>query len=155
MNKTKNFFMSHHNVDEAHIQKLKGLLARKGYNVKNSSIDSSRPNFASNEEYVKRLLRLRIRWAGTFVCLIGHDTHTRDWVNWEIKQAHLQGKRIVGVFTHGARQADVPENLNKYGNSLVTWNGDNIVEAIEGGTNWCNADGSRRSDSAAFIRTTC
>lgn len=153
--KTKNFFMSHHNVDEAHISNLKTLLANRGYTVKNSSIDSTRPNFASNEEYVKRLLRLRIRWAGTFVCLIGHNTHERNWVNWEIEQAHRQGKHIVGIFTHGARAADVPENLNKYGNSLVPWRTDDIENAINGGTNWCNDDGTRRPNSSAFVHRVC
>ncbi|MGD8782638.1 MAG: hypothetical protein PVH88_27245 [Ignavibacteria bacterium] len=57
MEKTKNVFISHHSKDEENIAKLKSLLEKKGYHIKNSSIDSSKPNFAKNEEYVRRLLR--------------------------------------------------------------------------------------------------
>ena len=52
-----------------------------------------------SDAVVERLLRMRIRWSSTFICLIGPKTHTREWVNDEIKWAHEQGKKIVGVYT--------------------------------------------------------
>ncbi|MGF1670686.1 MAG: TIR domain-containing protein [Balneolaceae bacterium] len=159
MDKTKNVFISHHSKDEEHIGKLKDLLTRQGYQIKNSSIDSTKPNQANNEEYIKRLLRLRIQWAGTFICLVGSETHNRDWVNWEIEQAHKKDKRIVGVYIRGAKGTDVPENLNKYGHSLVTWQSDKIADAIEGGLegkdNWCDPEGNPRESVYEIIRTTC
>ena len=115
MEKTKNVFISHYSKDEENIEKLRKLLADKGYNIKNSSVDSSKPNFAKNKEYVKRLLRMRIHWAGTFICLIGKETHKREWVDWEIEQANKKGKRIIGTYIKGAEEADVPQNLQKYG----------------------------------------
>ena len=45
MEKTKNVFISHYSKDEKNIDKLKNLLSKKGYTIKNSSVDSSRPNF--------------------------------------------------------------------------------------------------------------
>src|ERR1035437_5097644 len=98
MDKSKNVFISHYHKDDENIGKLKVLLSGKGYTIKNSSIDSTKPNQANNEEYIRRLIRMRINWAGTFICLIGPNTHTRPWVDWEIKQANKKGKRIVGVF---------------------------------------------------------
>ncbi|SEU06631.1 TIR domain-containing protein [Hymenobacter actinosclerus] len=151
----KNVFLSHHSVDEHQIGKLKALLGRKGYEIRNSSIDSTKPNNATSPDYIKSILRPLINWAGTFVCIIGKDTATREWVNWEIKQAHLQGKHIVGVFAHGASDADVPENLNKYGHSLVKWTGDNLINAIEGDTKWCNDDGTSRPNFSGILRSTC
>jgi len=151
----KNLFISHHSVDEPHIGKLKDLLSRKGYDVRNGSIDSTKPNAATNPEYIKSLLRPQVNWAGTLVCLIGRETANREWVNWEIKQAHLQGKQIVGVFLHGGSDADVPENLNKYGHSLVTWRGDDVIDALEGDTKWCKDDGSERPNFAGITRSTC
>jgi hypothetical protein len=39
------------------------------------------------------------------VVLIGKETHSRPWVNWEIEEAAKQGKRIVGVYEHGGMDA--------------------------------------------------
>lgn len=156
MDKTRNVFISHYNKDEEHIGKLRDLLGRKGYTIKNSSIDSTKPNRVTNDEAIKRLLRLRIHWAGTFICLIGPRTHTRPWVDWEIEQAHRKGKRIVGIFTSGASTSDIPDNLKLYRNALVKWNTDNIISAIEGSNNVSeNPDGSQSEPDWGDTRGTC
>jgi hypothetical protein len=156
IDKTKNIFVSHFSEDEENIGKMKDLLASKGYQIKNSSIDSTKDNDASNEEYIKSLLRPRIEWAGTFICLIGPKTHTREWVDWEIEQAHKQGKPIVGVYINGASGSDVPDNFNKYGTALVGWTGDKVIDAIQGKiNNFENPDGSKREPIWTSPRTTC
>lgn len=156
MDKSKNVFVSHFNKDEENIGKLKTLLSGKGYALKNASIDSTKPNRATNPEYIKRLLRMRIQWAGTFICLIGPKTHTREWVDWEIEQANKKGKRIIGVFINGASDSDVPANFEKYGDALVGWNSDRIIGAIDGFiNNWENPDGEPREGHWSPYRSTC
>lgn len=156
MDKTKNVFVSHYNKDEENIGKLKSLLSGKGYTLKNSSIDSTKPNRAKNPEYIKRLLRMRINWAGTFVCLIGPNTHKRDWVNWEIDQANKKGKRIVGVFINGASNSDVPSSFEKFGDSLVSWRSEKIIGAINGEiNNWETPTGEQRESHWNPNRETC
>jgi hypothetical protein len=44
---------------------------------------------------------MKMSWAGTVIVLVGKKTYTRPWVNWEIEQAHKQGKNIFGVYEHG------------------------------------------------------
>jgi hypothetical protein len=135
MGKEKNVFISHHSSDDEHIQKLKDLLATRGYTLKNSSVDSSKcaeNGRIPSDEAIKRLLRLRIQWAGTVICLVGNDTHSRYWVDWEIEQAHLKGKPIHGVTIFGESDAVLPMNLEKYADSINSWNTDNIIDALEG-----------------------
>lgn len=156
MDKTKNVFVSHFNKDEENIGKMKSLLSGKGYSIKNASIDSTKPNRANNPEYIKRLLRMRIQWAGTFICLIGPETHTREWVDWEIDQAFKKGKRIVGVYINGASDSDVPANFEKYGDALVGWNSDRIISAIDGTiNNWETPTGEPRVGHWSPYRSTC
>lgn len=133
--KFKNVFISHYNKDEEHIQNLKNLIENKGYRLRNNSIDSSRGNNANNEDYIKQLLRPRIERSGTTIVLIGPQTHTRWWVDWEIEQSMKKGNRIVGVYINGGGESDVPENFNKYGDALVGWTSDRIIDAIEGRIN--------------------
>lgn len=135
--KNLNLFISHYNKDMEYLPKLKDLLGKRGYTVRDGSIDETEPNNANNPEYIKTLLRPKIKWAGTMVVLIGPETHKSDWVNWEIEYASSFGdKRIVGVFLRGATDSDIPENLNKYGDALVPWNSEKLDEAIEGENIW-------------------
>jgi hypothetical protein len=156
MGKSNNVFVSHYNKDEENIQKLKKLLSSKGYVIKNSSIDGTKSNDASNSEYIKQLLRDRISWAGKFICLIGPQTHERVWVDWEIEQAQEQGKAIIGVYIQGARDCDVPASFEKYGDSLVGWTSEKIIGALNGEIiNFENPDGSQRMSKWSPIRSTC
>jgi hypothetical protein len=94
---------------------------------------------------IQRVLRMKISWASTVVVLVGKETHTRPWVNWEIEQAHQQGKRIVGVYERGGVDAPLPKALEDYGSKIVAWNSDSIVDAIEGSENtFENPDGTSR-----------
>jgi hypothetical protein len=105
---------------------------------------------------IQRLLRRKISWAGTVVTLIGKDTHSRPWVNWEIEQANKQGKRIVGVYAQGGTHADVPASLEKYASSICGWNSECIIQAIDG-TDYPfeNPDGSPRQPAHAPVSQKC
>ena len=156
METNRNVFVSHYSKDEENIQKLKDLLSSKDYAIKNSSIDSTKPNEASNPDYIKKLLRDRITWAGKFICLIGPHTHEREWVDWEIEQAHKQGMDIIGVYIQGASNSDVPEGFEKYGGPLVGWTADRIIGALEGEIDsFENPDGSQRISKWRPIRDEC
>src|SRR5439155_18866559 len=108
------------------------------------------------DETIRRLLRMKISWAGAEIVLVGKDTHTRRWGDWEIEQAHKQGKRIVDVFMRGGTEADVPAYLKKYGSALVAWNTDSIIDALEGtDAPFQNPDGSPAAGRAAPARSVC
>jgi hypothetical protein len=133
---THNIFISHYGKDDDHVQRLKQRLRDQGYNIRNSSIDSTkhRDGRIPSDAVVARLLRRGISWAGTFICLIGPETHSRPWVNYEIRQAHLQGKTIVGVYLHGsANNVQLPEAFKRYGGPVLGWNSlDKLGDAMAG-----------------------
>ena len=120
--------------------------------------ESKLKNNAKNEQYIKQeLIKPQMAWAGTVVVLIGKDTAKSDYVNWEIKTAGEMGKRIVGVYLQGAKEEDVPAELNEYGHALVGWNGDKIVRAIDGeDMDWEKPDGAPRDGNpAGMTHYTC
>ena len=133
---TSNIFISHYGQDDGHVQSLKQRLKNQGYDVRNFSIDSTnhKDGRKPSDAVVQRLLRMRIKWASTFICLIGQRTHTRDWVDFEIEEAYKQGKRIVGVYAHGTMQtAEVPESIKKYASNIIGWNSiEKLGELVEG-----------------------
>lgn len=156
MKDIKNVFISHYGKDDEHIGNLKNLMGEKGYQLRNSSIDSTKPNQASNEEYIKSLLRERIKWASSTIVLIGPKTHTRPWVDWEIEQSFKQGNNIVGVFINGASDSDIPESFTKYGNALLGWRSEKIIAALEGDcTNFDGSDGEPWNNPWSSERGVC
>lgn len=161
-NKRRHIFISHHHADDAEVDKLTTLLSKKGYDIRNSSIRAKPANQERLDkglvkpEVIRRLLRRKISWAGTVVVLLGKDTHSRPWVNWEIEQANKQGKRIVGIYAQGGTEADVPTSLEKYASSIVGWNSECIINAIDGTENpFENPDGSPRQPTHAPVPLKC
>ena len=129
----KNVFISHIHEDDDGLTKLKDLVAKHGLPMRDSSITSDKPNRAKNEDYIKQeILNPRIKWAGTLVVYISQDTWESEWVNWEIERAHELEKRIVGIWEYGAKDCKIPEALEKYGDAMVGWNGESIIDAITG-----------------------
>lgn len=143
----KNVFISHVHEDDPVLQDLKDLLSRQGYDIRDSSIDSSKPNEAQNADYIKsQILAPRIQWAGAVLVLISPDTHTSEWVDWEIEYAAKEDKRVVGVFVRAAQDSDVPRNLDLYADAVVGWSGPSVIDALEGRINdWVTADGKLRA----------
>lgn len=138
-----NVFISHIHEDDARLSDLKDLLAANGYEVRDASINSLNPNNARSPEYIKsEILGPRIQWAGTLIVYVSPETCTSDWVDWEIEYAHRIGKRIVGVWGYGHNECELPDALKKYGDAMVGWRGDRIVEAITGTGQWEDASGN-------------
>lgn len=138
MSKRKHVFISHHHADDAHVDKLSGMLARGGYDIRNSSIRAKPANQRRidagkvSDGTIKRLLRMKMAWASTVIVLVGSQTHSRKWVNWEIETANRLGKRIVGVYARGGTEADLPAAFDRYGDALVNWNSDSLIDALSG-----------------------
>ncbi|MDT4329134.1 MULTISPECIES: TIR domain-containing protein [unclassified Methylomonas] len=146
---TNNVFVSHHHKDDASVDGLKAMLAGKDYHFRNSSIRVKPENQARldqkivSDRTIERLLRMKIRWAGKVIVVIGKETHQRPWVNWEIEVAHQMGKPIIGVYENGLKdQVEIPENLKKYATSIVGWRGDSVIDALNGKGQFQNPDGS-------------
>jgi hypothetical protein len=160
--KRRHLFISHHHADDEHVEGMSRLLRTAGYDIRNSSIRAKPANQRRldrgevNEEVIRRLLRMKISWASRVVVLIGKHTHERPWVEWEIEQAHQQGKRIVGVFTHGGTDADVPPALEKYGSAICCWRSNSIMQAIDGEENpFEDSSGSPRPATHSGVSVRC
>lgn len=149
MSQTKNVFISHHHEDDKHVDRLTNLLGKNGCNIRNSSIRAKPANQERldkgliKDATIERLLRMKMSWAGTVIVLIGKETHERRWVKWEIKEAVKQGKNIVGVYERGLKdKVEIPKLLSDLGTSVVEWNPESIIDAINGVPSFQNPDGS-------------
>jgi hypothetical protein len=146
----KNVFISHIHEDDDGLRKTKDLLKKHGMEIRDSSVNSSTPNNAESPDYIKSsILAPKIRWASTLLVYITPETKNSDYVNWEIEYAHANDKRIVGVWAHGCNECEVPEALENLADAVVGWQGQSIIDAIEGRiTGWQCPDGTSRTPRA-------
>ena len=145
INQTKNVFISHIHEDDDGLNRLKDLLSNHGIEARDYSIRSDNPNRAKSEDYIKQdILGPRIRQCSTLLVYISDKTKDSDYVNWEIEYAQRNDKRIVGIWAYGEKGCPIPEALRKFGDALVGWTGDRIVDAINGKINrWEECDGTQ------------
>ena len=137
---SNNVFICHHSADVPKLRDLLDNLRSKGYDVRSSSLQEDKDNKVVHkgkhvaDATVARYIRRAIKWAGTFIVLIGEHTHERAWVNYEIRNAHFQGKKIIGVYKYGCAQtAELPESYIRYGTSPIGWNSmDKLAGMIQG-----------------------
>lgn len=88
------------------------------------------PPSDSRSKPVRDAITKKFDRASKLVVLIGDDTHTSDWVEWEIRTFHamkkeLSGentwKRIRGMKLKGSDAATVPDALGGYSTKVLTW----------------------------------
>ena len=135
MGRKFNVFISHFSKDDVHLQELKKRLEDNGCVVRNSSVEENqKTSKVPKHKTIERKLNRLVKWAGTFICLIGEDTYTRPWVNYEIEEAHKQGKSIIGIFEYGCLDSvKLPEAIKKYGSATIGWNSLDTLEDIMNG----------------------
>jgi hypothetical protein len=147
----RHVFISHHHADDRRVTEMTDMLKRNGYEIRNSSIRAKPENQRRLDERrvsdntIRRLLRMKMSWASTVIVLIGKETAQRPWVDWEIQRAHQLGKRIVGVYERGGTENDIPQGLENYASSIVNWNTNSIVAAVNGENTFQTPDGQPRA----------
>ena len=52
---------------------------------------------SENATYIKSKIKDKIKESDVFLCLVGENTGSSDWVNWEIDTAYSLGKKIRAV----------------------------------------------------------
>ena len=161
MTPRRHVFISHHHADDQAVTKMTDMLSRNGYQIRNSSIRAKPANQERldkglvSDNTIKRLLRMKMRWASTVIVVIGKNTAQRPWVDWEINQAMRQGKRIIGVYERGGTENDKPAALELYASAIVSWTADSIISAVEGANTFQTPAGNERAPVHSASTSRC
>jgi len=83
------------------------------------------------EEKWKSHVRERISQTSAVIVGIGENTHESQAVDWEIREAHNQGKKVIGVRLQSSQNHRIPPALTEYGDRVINWNGKQIAKELE------------------------
>ena len=130
----KNVFVSHIHEDDAEVGKLKHLLSKQGFNIRDYSVTKDNPNKAHNPDYIKQeILKPRLDASSVVAVIVTPDTKDSDWVDWEVEYAKQHDKHIVCIWANGHAECEAPQSLEDYADAFVSWDSDKIIDALEGG----------------------
>ncbi|XJZ27281.1 TIR domain-containing protein [Bacillota bacterium Lsc_1132] len=78
---------------------------------------------------IKRVISNKINNSTYFLCIIGENTHKKDWVKWEINKAVELNKKIIAVKTKSTNES--PSEILGIGASwAMSFTFDSISNAI-------------------------
>jgi hypothetical protein len=126
----KRVFLSFVQEDLVLVNLFRGQAKNKNSELEFSDYSVKEPYESSNAAYIRSKIRGRIRLASVTICLIGRQTYTSHWVDWEIRASNDEGNRIIGVRLHSDHLDIPPQALRDVGASIFDWDIDAVVRAI-------------------------
>lgn len=126
----RRIFVSFHAEDFPQVNGFRLMMNNPGVELDLADNSLKAQVDSDNETYVRRVIRDKIRRAEVIVCLIGHGTAWRDWVDWELNTGLSLGKGICGVRLRGSR-GRAPAALGEVSAPVAQWDVTKIVAAIE------------------------
>lgn len=123
----RNVFISFHVEDEDQIRLLRYQSKDNHFGLRFRDYSVKEPF----DERWKKQCRERIEQTSALICMIGEDTWERKAVDWEVKEAHRQGKKIIGVRIHRDSEHQVPQALIDENAPIVDWNLARISKLLE------------------------
>ena len=72
-----------------------------------------------------------ISLSSAVIVAIGENTHESEAVNWEIDEAHEQGKMVIGILLHRDEEHEIPPAMDE-DDYLTCWDTAEIARLLEG-----------------------
>ena len=124
-------FLSFQEEDMDRVWLFRGQARNKNSDLEFSDYSVRETIGSERAEYVKRIIRAKIRRCPVVMCLIGRATHTSSWAGWEPETAYKMGKCPIGVRLNRDRRDKVPTALEATGAEMVDWRIGDIMDAID------------------------
>jgi hypothetical protein len=130
-NKKQKVFVSYYYDKDRHYKRLlNAWSANKKFNLEFDDISTDVSINSEDKAYIQRKISEKIEQCDVFVVFVGKESHTREWISWEIIKAKEFNKKIVSI--KAKRNYTSPEELLSAGAAWVYgFNEQKIREAIE------------------------
>lgn len=79
------------------------------------------PINSERAEYIKQKIVERIRQCSQTVVYITDNTHSSDWVKWEVEKSLQLGKGVIAVHKGDAPPSNMPSCITDNGIKVVSW----------------------------------
>jgi hypothetical protein len=127
----KRVFLSFRAEDKKQVDGLRLLAANPDFDIEFYDESVRTPYNSEQATYIKGKIREKIRRASVTVCLLSSETHTSEWVNWELQESIDAGNKIILMgLPGGPDRLTVPAAVK--GQTWYLWNLDSLKKMIDG-----------------------
>ena len=127
----KRVFLSFKAEDKQQVQGLRLMAANDKFDIEFFDESVSTPIDSNNQEYIRRKIREKINRTSVTVCLIGTETYTSDWVNWELQESFDKGNTVIVMALKGVTKAILPALIKKNNVTFHGWDPDHLAQRID------------------------
>ncbi len=128
---SRSVFVSYYAKETGHLKNLiKAWTRNQRFSLDFEDMSTDTSINSIDESYIKRRILERLKSSNAFLVIIGENTHSRNWVDWEITKAKDLGIPLVAVKEKRSYKSP-PSLLNSGARWVYGLNHDKIAEAIE------------------------
>ncbi len=120
MNKPR-VFLSFDSDDLPQIRGLRLLAANPNYDLEFYDESLKEPIDSQRAEYIKQVIREKIKRASVTLCLVGSNTYKSKWVDWELRESEKQGNAIIAMTLKGIESVIPPSFLKEKKITIWKW----------------------------------
>lgn len=125
----KRVFVSHHTADEGQVTLLRYQIQDERFGIEAGDTTVTTPY---QHDWKTNVSINNIGPATHVICYVGPETHERRAVDWEIREAHRQGKKVIAIRPKDSNYK-VPKVIREYGDRVVEWDTDKISYELQRG----------------------
>jgi len=124
-----NIFLSYKWEDRSYVNGLAGLLQNPNNQYRHIPLNEREDYRNKGRDAVKNYLKGLINECDAIICLVGENTHTSEWVSYEMEVGRSLNKKILAVRIKGSK-GGLPAQLRSWGIQETNWDSQLINNAL-------------------------
>lgn len=128
----KRVFISFRVEDRAKVNGLRLLAANPKFHIEFYDESVRSPYDSDNAAYIRSRIREKINRTTVTVCMVGAETHTSQWVTWELEESIAKGNTLIAMgFKDGPATLTLPEPFRRLKLPWYFWDHNHLATLIE------------------------
>jgi hypothetical protein len=128
----KRVFISFRAENRKQVDGLRLLAANENFDIEFYDESVRSPVDSNDPAYIRRKIREKINRTSVTVCLIDKDTHTSQWVTWELDESLDKGSQIIVMGLPGVTESlTLPEPAKRLKLPWYLWDIDHLNRLIK------------------------
>jgi len=123
----RNVFISFAVEDEAQVNLLRSQAKDDRFDFQFRDYSIKEPFDEAWKTQCKEIIAL----TSVMIVPIGETTADSSAVDWEIREAHRQGKKVIGMRIHKDANHRIPQALRESGDKIIAWKAEQLGDELQ------------------------
>lgn len=125
----KTVFIAHHTADQPQVSLLRYQIQDERFGIEASDTTVTTPY---QQDWKTNVAIHNIGPATHVICYVGPETYERPAVDWEIREAHKQGKVVIAIRPQGSNYK-IPKAIKEHDDPVIEWDIDRVSYELDKG----------------------